>query len=44
MEIQERFVGKKSFSHQDVAADILYHEHKLCFLSKVSRRKRRDGI
>jgi hypothetical protein len=44
MEIHEGFVGKKSFSHQDMVAGIMYLEYELCCLSKVSRRKRRNGV
>jgi hypothetical protein len=44
MEIHEGFVGKKSFSHQDVGADILYLECEVCCLPKVNRKKRRVGV
>jgi hypothetical protein len=42
MAIHERIVGKKSFSHQDGAADILYLEHELCCLPKVNKKELRD--
>jgi hypothetical protein len=40
MEICEGFVGKKSFSHQDVAAAIFDLEYELCCLSKVSKEEK----
>jgi hypothetical protein len=42
MEIREGNVGKKSFSHKDVAADILYLEHELCCLPKVNKKEEGD--
>jgi hypothetical protein len=42
MEIHEGIVGKKSFLHQDVAADIFYLENELCCLPKVNKKEERD--